>query len=430
MDHNYIINRVIDILNSQNSNLLVGNITSPRPGTICQVSTNYGIKSAYNINCTYPGKAVVVWDKDEEQYYCFTTTPSEVISSRQLSYRKNRSEDKVKKVDSTFAILYYIKTDKKYEFYVGGCFATPKKIYEYNAATSSTLFIRGYINLFEKNKFIAGLSIYIDTFTRLHITIDSDKIVDSFDSLGTYPGTMVSWIGLGGWSSGSYLITNTGDIIYNPLYRDVYFRHYKTKQVTQVVVNRISNTVKYPFVLYDLQGNITYSTQVTTISTSTSTPPQGNFIVNITHNLDDFNYSINNTTIAGASTSQFAQAISHWYLHSIFVDGSAYLLYNWLELDIQRYRFLLIQNNALINVSPELLDKLLLSLGTNALSSDKILITDLDLGTIQTLKNKSSTEVLLCKITNGTLVKDKIIDMTYFPVPNESYVLNSAGFIK
>jgi hypothetical protein len=111
MDDNYIINRIISILNSQNSNLLLGNITSPRPGTICQVSTNYGIKSAYNINCTYPGNAIVVWDKDEERYYCFTNAPSKVISSKQYSYRKNRETVKVKKTAGFIWILDFNMLD-------------------------------------------------------------------------------------------------------------------------------------------------------------------------------------------------------------------------------------------------------------------------------------------------------------------------------
>ena len=94
MDDNYIVNRIVNILNSESQNLVKGNISSPRPGSICQVSTDYGIKEAYNINCTYPGDAYVIWDKDEECYYCFTDKPSEVISSRQLSYRKYKEVKK------------------------------------------------------------------------------------------------------------------------------------------------------------------------------------------------------------------------------------------------------------------------------------------------------------------------------------------------
>lgn len=90
MDDNFIIQKLIDILNSNNRNLVLGNISNPRPNSICPVNTSFGIVQAYNINCTYPGEAVVVWDKDENKYYCFTTKPSEIVESKKLVYRKNR----------------------------------------------------------------------------------------------------------------------------------------------------------------------------------------------------------------------------------------------------------------------------------------------------------------------------------------------------
>ena len=92
-DNNFIVHKIIDILNSNNRNLVLGNISNPRPNSICPVNTRFGMIQAYNINCTYPGEAVVVWDKDENRYYCFTTKPSEILDSKKLIYRKNRPLD-------------------------------------------------------------------------------------------------------------------------------------------------------------------------------------------------------------------------------------------------------------------------------------------------------------------------------------------------
>lgn len=158
MDDNYIINKIIDILNSQNQNLLIGNITSPRPGSICQVSTPYGIKSAYNINCTYPGDACIVWDKDENRYYAFSVNPSRVINSKQLSFRKNR-EVVVKKTTGNFIkILYSVTTGSTVNIYVGGCYETPKLLYTYTLNQTPTI-VSGKIDSTGKgeNDWIVGL---------------------------------------------------------------------------------------------------------------------------------------------------------------------------------------------------------------------------------------------------------------------------------
>jgi len=97
MEDNYVIERIISILNNEKQSLIVGNISNPKPG-ICNVNTDYGIKSAININATYPGEVLVVWDREKEQYYCFTTKPSNVINNRQISYRKYKDiENKSKK---------------------------------------------------------------------------------------------------------------------------------------------------------------------------------------------------------------------------------------------------------------------------------------------------------------------------------------------
>jgi len=93
MEDNYVIERIISILNNEKQSLLVGNISNPKPG-VCNVNTDYGIKSAININATYPGEVLVVWDREKEQYYCFTTKPSNVINNRQISYRKYRTMKK------------------------------------------------------------------------------------------------------------------------------------------------------------------------------------------------------------------------------------------------------------------------------------------------------------------------------------------------
>ena len=103
-DDNFIINKIIDILNSNNRNLVLGNISNPRPNSICPVNTSFGMIQAYNINCTYPGNACVVWDKDENRYYCFTTKPSEILDSKKLVYRKNREITKLE--DKLYTILY------------------------------------------------------------------------------------------------------------------------------------------------------------------------------------------------------------------------------------------------------------------------------------------------------------------------------------
>lgn len=118
MDDKTVIDRIINILDSEAQNLVKGNITSPKPSSLCQVTTDYGVKEAYNINCTYPGDAYVVWDKEEEKYYCFTDKPSEVISTKQLAYRKRRSTEKLLKP------VYALVTKKYIELQpVNGLFA-------------------------------------------------------------------------------------------------------------------------------------------------------------------------------------------------------------------------------------------------------------------------------------------------------------------
>lgn len=106
MDDNFIVNRILDIVNSGSSNLILGNISNPRPGNICQVSTDYGIKSVYNINCTYPGEAIVVWDKDESQYYCFTGKPNTVLNKKQIGYRKYKQINVEKEQGKGYMLLF------------------------------------------------------------------------------------------------------------------------------------------------------------------------------------------------------------------------------------------------------------------------------------------------------------------------------------